>query len=102
MKPHICGKNRTNLPTSGCSDCSELAYRLDKIEEWLENPIDDELLDALTPLECYQPPCGDAIVCQAKTCCDMVVCGDTPIEPACEDYGTPYYSFTSEASLILE
>lgn len=32
-KPTICGKNRINLPTSGCSDCEELEYRISQIEK---------------------------------------------------------------------
>lgn len=31
--PTICGKNRVNLPQSGCSDCEELEYRISQIEK---------------------------------------------------------------------
>lgn len=30
--PTICGKNRINLPESGCSECDELEYRISQIE----------------------------------------------------------------------
>lgn len=74
IKPHICGSNKTVFPENGCSDCSELAYRLDKIEAWIDDPIGDDLLDSLTPLECYQPPCTEPIVCQTTVCCAVVAC----------------------------
>lgn len=39
LKPYLCGRNRTNLPTSGCNDCSELEQRIAQIEEWIaEHP----------------------------------------------------------------
>lgn len=31
--PTICGKNRINLPESGCSECDELEYRISQIEK---------------------------------------------------------------------
>lgn len=31
--PTICGKNRINLPQSGCSDCEELEHRISQIEK---------------------------------------------------------------------
>lgn len=77
--PHICGKNRIQLPNSGCDDCEIYS-------------IDDELLESLTPLECYQPPIVDAVVCETKVCYSRVVCEDEPIEPTCADLGTPTWS----------
>lgn len=74
--PHICGKNRIQMPNSGCDDCAIYS-------------IDDELLESLTPLECYEPPIVDAIVCQAKVCRCKAVCNETP---TCEDLGTPTWS----------
>lgn len=85
LKPHLCGKNRIQMPNSGCNECEIYS-------------IDDELLESLTPIECYQPPIVDAVVCEANVCYSRVVCGDEPIEPTCDDYGTPYWSCTSTAS----
>lgn len=31
--PTICGKNRINLPESGCSECDELEHRISQIEK---------------------------------------------------------------------
>lgn len=36
MSLKICGKNRINLPTRGCSECDELEQRVEAIEEWIE------------------------------------------------------------------
>ena len=54
MKVNICGKNTINMPTSGCSDCAELEYRIKKLEdfaaetqEWIEH-IETDGYDALT------------------------------------------------------
>jgi len=82
FKPHICGKNRINMPTSGCNDCSELAYRIEQLEDWVnESYIDDDLLDSLTPLECYQPPCEEPIVCTTTVCCGKTACESEEITP---------------------
>lgn len=73
-KPTICGKNRINLPTSGCSDCDELEYRLGLIEDWINNPMTVAEIDALTPIDCYEPPCADSRVCYGEVCCAKVAC----------------------------
>lgn len=66
--PHICGKNRLTLPMSGCDDCEIYS-------------IEDELLDSLTPIECYEPPCEQPIVCQTTVCCAKVGCTQEEVEP---------------------
>lgn len=81
LKPHLCGKNRIQMPNSGCNECEIYS-------------VDDELLESLTPIECYQPPIVDAIVCEANVCYSRVVCSETP---TCEDLGTPTWSGVSEA-----
>lgn len=40
-KPTLCGKNRINLPTSGCSDCDQLEYQIGQINEWIEQFEED-------------------------------------------------------------
>lgn len=40
-KPKLCGSNRINMPTSGCTDCDSLAYRIDQLEEWKEEFVDE-------------------------------------------------------------
>lgn len=54
MKVNICGKNTINPPTSGCSDCADLEYRIKKLEdfaaesqEWIEH-IETDGYNALT------------------------------------------------------
>lgn len=37
MKPTLCGSNRINLPKSGCTDCAELEYRLQRVENWIKD-----------------------------------------------------------------
>ena len=81
IKPHICGKNMVNLPTSGCSDCAELEYRIKQLEDWVADPIDTETLESLTPLECYEPPCAEPIVCQTTVCCAKAGCTQEEVEP---------------------
>lgn len=64
--PHICGKNRIQMPNSGCDDCEIYS-------------IDDELLESLTPIECYEPPCVEPIICQTTVCCAKVACGESEV-----------------------
>lgn len=33
--PTMCGKNRVNMPTSGCDDCTALEYRINELERWV-------------------------------------------------------------------
>lgn len=40
-KPTLCGSNRINMPESGCTDCDALAYRIDKLEEWKTEFVDE-------------------------------------------------------------
>ena len=40
-KPTICGKNRVNMPESGCTDCEELEYRINQLEEWKNQFLED-------------------------------------------------------------
>lgn len=37
--PHICGKNRVNLPDSGCNDCTRLETRVTALENLVEKKI---------------------------------------------------------------
>ena len=115
IKPHICGKNTVNLPTSGCSDCAELEYRIKRLEDWhdefveegynalankpsingvtvegdktsedyLITAITDELLDSLTPIECYVPTCSKPLTCVGETECMQLECDPTS-PTACE------------------
>lgn len=64
--PTICGRNRINMPTSGCGSCDALT---------------EEEIIALTPIECYEAPCSDSRVCYGQTCCMIVGCngGDEPL-----------------------
>lgn len=73
-KPTICGNNKVYVPSSGCTDCEDLAYRIDQIEDWINNPLTAEEIEALTPLECYEPPCADSRVCYGEACCMKVAC----------------------------
>ena len=41
IKPHLCGKNTVNMPTSGCSDCAELEYRIKQIEDWKDEFVEE-------------------------------------------------------------
>lgn len=72
--PTLCGKNPLYIPQSGCSDCDEFDYRIGLIENWINTPITAEELEALTPLECYEPECADSRVCYGETCCMKVAC----------------------------
>lgn len=45
--PYICGKNRINLPESGCSECEGLEYRIHELEVFKQN-IEDNGYNALT------------------------------------------------------
>lgn len=72
--PILCGKNRANLPSSGCGDCAELNYRISQIEEWINNPLTAAEIEELTPMECYNPPCSDSRVCYGEACCMIVAC----------------------------
>lgn len=72
--PYICGKNRISIPTSGCSDCDALEYRISLIEAWMNNPLTTAEIEELTPLECYEPPCADSRVCYGTACCMIVAC----------------------------
>lgn len=45
--PTMCGKNRVNMPQSGCDDCAELEYRIDQISRWI-NEFESEGYNALT------------------------------------------------------
>lgn len=115
IKPHICGKNTVNLPTSGCSDCAELEYRIEQLEDWQEEfveegynalankpsingvtvegdktsedylitAITDEVLDSLTPIECYVPVCSQPLTCVGETECMQLEC-DPTAPRACE------------------
>lgn len=47
IKPHLCGNNRIELPSSGCGDCSGLEWRIDQLEKWKEEFL-EEGYDALT------------------------------------------------------
>lgn len=89
--PTICGKNRVNLPSSGCSDCDELAYRIDQLEEWKQQ-IEEEGYDALT----NKPTINGVTVEGDKTSEEYLIIGIsesdiidlTPIEcyePPCAD-----------------
>lgn len=114
-KPTMCGDNRTNLPTSGCSECDGLEYRINQLEEWVEQftedgynalankptingvtvegdktseqylitPISAADLIALTPLECYEPPCRDSRACYGEACCMIVGCNTNPSSEVC-------------------
>lgn len=80
-KPSLCGRNRVNLPESGCDECAQLEYRIeqledrvDAIEEWIMSPLTEEQIEALTPLECYVPECADSRVCYGEACCAIVAC----------------------------
>lgn len=44
--PTICGKNRINLPGSGCSECEDFEYRIHQLEVFQEN-IEDNGYNAL-------------------------------------------------------
>lgn len=35
LKVTICGKNRTTLPNSGCSECTGLERRIALLEDWV-------------------------------------------------------------------
>lgn len=115
-KPTLCGSNRINMPTSGCTDCDALAYRIDKLEEWktefvdegynalnnkptingvtvegdktsedyLITPISAADIIALTPMECYVPPCADSRVCYGEVCCMVVACNTSTSSLVCE------------------
>lgn len=76
--PTLCGKNRLYIPESGCSDCDELAYRIDRLEERLNAfvPMTEEQIEALTPIECLEPEGASGIVCQGEACLS-IVCNDT-------------------------
>lgn len=75
IRPTICGDNRVNLPTSGCSDCDELEYQIGQLERWVNNnALTTAEIIALTPIECYEPPCADSRVCYGETCCMKVAC----------------------------
>lgn len=40
-KPFMCGSNKVNMPESGCDDCTELAYRIDQLERWRDEFVDE-------------------------------------------------------------
>lgn len=112
IKPKICGKNSITLPTSGCSDCAELEYRIKQLEDWKEEFVEEGYnalankptlngvtiegdktsadylietidltdLEALTPMDCYEPPCQAPVVCTAEVCCAVLECDESEEE----------------------
>lgn len=68
-KPTMCGSNRIYMPTSGCGDC---------------NALSAEDIEALTPIECYEPPCRDSRVCYGEVCCMVVSCNTSNSDKVCE------------------
>lgn len=99
-KPTLCGRNKVNLPESGCGDCAELEYRIGKLEEWVESGfMSAEDIIALTPIECYEPPCRDSRVCYGEACCMVVACNQSTSCEVCEggvDYATVYDEESNE------
>ena len=41
VKPTMCGDNKIYLPENGCSDCSELDYRIGLLESWKEQFVSE-------------------------------------------------------------
>lgn len=74
-KPKICGRNMVNMPESGCGDCGEILYDVEQLQNWVEGAyLTTADIVALTPLECYEPPCADSRVCYGEVCCMKVAC----------------------------
>lgn len=74
-KPILCGENRIYLPENGCGDCAELDYRISLLEDWVNSAyLSENEIIALTPLECYEPPCADSRVCYGEVCCMKIAC----------------------------
>lgn len=84
-KPTICGNSKVYIPTSGCSDCDELEYRIGKLEDWVESAtISEEDIIALTPLECEERTCEDSRACYGEACCMIVGCEEGSDSIVCE------------------
>lgn len=84
-KPTICGSSKVYIPTSGCSDCDELEYRIGKLEEWVRSGFISEAdIIALTPIECETPSCEDSRACYGEVCCMKVGCETEPSNKVCE------------------
>lgn len=73
-RPTICGNSRVYTPESDCSDCEEFAHEIEQINAWIDSPLGMDEIIALTPLECYIPPCADSRVCYGEVCCMVVGC----------------------------
>lgn len=52
-------------------------------EEYLITALSVEDIEALTPMECYEPPCADSRVCYGEACCMIVACDSESSSEAC-------------------
>lgn len=52
-------------------------------EQYLIKAIPIEDIEALTPMECYEPPCADSRICRGETCCMIVACDSESSSEAC-------------------